>query len=188
MTIFGENYFFNEGFFDNIKKKKQEKEAVKKKADEAKWWNQEQDHLIELKEKYDKFIKKPWELKDYEEDLLYFAQCMGLTESKFISLYNKYGDQYSISNYIYNDKDASKLKTLGSSVNLNTKVIGVYGNDDYQVIIYNNTIFELYDGINNIRKSSYNKITKNSEQAANFDKSDVQKMIKQNWKKVEVEV
>ena len=176
MTIFGENYFFNEGFFDNIKKKKQEKEAAKKKADEAKWWNQEQDHLIELKEKYDKFIKKPWELKDYEEDLLYFAQCMGLTESKFISLYNKYGDQYSISNYIYNDKDASKLKTLGSSVNLNTKVIAVYGNDDYQVII------------NNIRKSSYNKISKNSEQAANFDKSDVQKMIKQNWKKVEVEV
>ena len=31
MTVFGENYFFNEGFFDNIKKKKQEKEAAKKK-------------------------------------------------------------------------------------------------------------------------------------------------------------
>lgn len=118
MTIFGENYFFNEGFFDNMKKKKQEKEAAKKKADEAKWWNQEQDHLIELKNKYDKFIKKAWELDDSEYDFLYFAKCMGMTESKLISLY-KSAKQIPVRNYIYEDKYA---KVLGSSATLNTKV------------------------------------------------------------------
>lgn len=183
MTIFGENYFLQEGFFDNMKKKKQEKEAAKKKANEARWWNQEQDHLIELKNKYDKFIKKAWELNDRDNDLLLFAKYMGMTESKLINLYNKSNiKQISIENY---DGYIESFKALGNNISLNTKVTPVYINDDYGIFIFNNVLYEFYDVAH---KSTYDKIIKWMTNAADFDKSDIQKMIKQNWKKVEVEV
>ena len=120
----------NEGFFDNLKKKKEAKKAEQEKLRKE----AANKTLLEILNKTLKFIKSPYTLGDgYDSDIIVILHKLGMNKESFSKfVYNNKSKFDNILNYMDNgDIDEYEQSTSKSNVEKMKNAVVILNNDDY---------------------------------------------------------